>query len=90
MFQKLLNIQQYFSYKPSRDDSEDKYNVFSIIDKNDSDRIRLTSALKTIFKDVEEKKKQISFKLFSFDKNIERAVACFLGLAIGDALGSTT
>ncbi len=52
MFQKLLNIQQYFSYKHRRDD-EDKYNVFSIIDKSDPDRLKFTSVLKTIFKELE-------------------------------------
>lgn len=52
----LLDIEEYFSSGYKRKLTENDYNVFSIIDKNDPDRIKFTKIFQEIFKHLSEKK----------------------------------
>lgn len=60
-------------------------NTASIISLNDQDRLKFSK----IFKDM-VKSKVLNPQKLGLDVKTSRAIATFLGLAIGDALGAST
>lgn len=76
----------YFSSPIGSKLNEASYNVFSIIEPLDEDRLHFAH----FFKQIYETPDNLDVKLLGLDTKLERGVACFLGLAICDALGAST
>jgi hypothetical protein len=87
-----LDIEDYFENKRKRTLSESDYNTFSIIDKNDKDRLHFVPIFQKMFEEYKKSnyKNPMNKSVLKLDAKKERAIACLLGLAIGDALGSCT
>jgi hypothetical protein len=83
-------MEEYFSRPVSEVIRSSDYNLFSIIDKNDKDRLHFAPLLHKLLFESESEGKKYSKNMLNIDIKTERAIASLLGLAICDAFGAST